>query len=74
MAKEIMNLGDKETLLYRTLNGSLTKRKVLRHGVDGFTSPQKEGVLRIFNALKNPSSSTGFDSANLGSSSKHANH
>jgi hypothetical protein len=24
----------------------------LRHGTDGFTSPQKEGVLRIFFALK----------------------
>jgi len=26
----------------------------LRHGTDGFTSPPKEGVLRIFFALKNP--------------------
>jgi hypothetical protein len=24
----------------------------LRHGTDGFTSPQKEGVLRIFSPLK----------------------
>jgi hypothetical protein len=26
----------------------------LRHGTDGFTSPPKEGVLRIFFVLKNP--------------------
>jgi hypothetical protein len=26
----------------------------LRHGTDGFTSPPKEGVLRIFFALKTP--------------------
>ena len=31
--------------------GSFTCRKV-RHGTDGFTSPTKEGVLRIFSALK----------------------
>ena len=30
----------------------------LRHGTDGFTSPPKEGVLRIFFALKNPKAST----------------
>jgi hypothetical protein len=26
----------------------------LRHGTDGFTSPLKEGALRIFFALENP--------------------
>jgi hypothetical protein len=26
----------------------------LRHGTDGFTSPPKKGVLRIFFILKNP--------------------
>jgi hypothetical protein len=40
----------------------------LRHGTDGFTSPPKEGVLRIFITLKNPSSSVGFEPANLESS------
>jgi hypothetical protein len=30
----------------------------LRNGTDGFTSPPKEGVLRIFSPLKNPD---GFD-------------
>jgi hypothetical protein len=55
-------------------------RKVLlhavnqRHGTDGFTSPPKEVVLRIFITLQNPSSSAGVEPANLGSSGKHANH
>jgi hypothetical protein len=39
----------------------------LRHGTDGFTSLPKEVVLRIFITLKNPSSSAGFEPANLGS-------
>jgi hypothetical protein len=34
----------------------------LRHGTDGFTSPPKEGVLRIF-ALKKPTASAGFEPA-----------
>jgi hypothetical protein len=34
----------------------------VRHGTDGFTSPPKEGVLRILN----PSSSAGFEPATLG--------
>jgi hypothetical protein len=37
------------------LKGSLTCRKILRHGTSGFISHPKEGVLRIFIALKNPS-------------------
>jgi len=37
----------------------------LRHGTDGFTSPPKGGVLRIFFALKNPTSSAGFDKATV---------
>ena len=42
------------------------------HGTDGFTSPPKEGVLRIFFALKNPAASFGFESANLGTKGQHA--
>jgi hypothetical protein len=38
----------------------------LRHGTDGFTSPPKEGVLRIFFAIKNPMASAGFEPANYG--------
>jgi hypothetical protein len=51
-----------------------TCREILRNGTSGFTSPPKEGVLRIFMALKSPSPSVGFEPANLGSSGKHANH
>jgi hypothetical protein len=35
------------------LKGYLTCRKILRHGTSGFTSHPKEGVLRIFIAIKN---------------------
>ena len=45
----------------------------LRHGTAGFTSPPKEGVLRIFFALKkNPTASAGFEPANLGNKGQHA--
>ena len=44
----------------------------LRHGTDGFTSPPKEGVLRNFFALKNPTVSAGFEPANLGTKGQHA--
>ena len=44
----------------------------LRHGTDGFTSPPKEVVLRIFFALKNPTASVGFEPANLGTKGQHA--
>jgi hypothetical protein len=46
----------------------------LRHRTDGFTSPPKEVVLRIFITLKNPSTSAGIEPAYLGSSGEHANH
>ena len=44
----------------------------LRHGINGFTSLSKEGVLRIFFALKNPTASAGFEPANLGTKGQHA--
>ena len=44
----------------------------LRHGTDGFTSPPKEGVMRIFFAPKNPMVSVGFEPANLGTKGHHA--
>jgi hypothetical protein len=37
----------------------------MRHGNDGFTSPPKEGMLRI---------SAVFEPANLGTGGQHANH
>ena len=45
-------------------SGDLLHAANLRHGKDGFTSPPKEGVLRIFFALKNPTTSAGFEPAN----------
>ena len=44
----------------------------LRHGTDGFTSPPKEGMLRICFDLKNPTASAGFEPANLGTKGQHA--
>ena len=44
----------------------------LRHGTDGFTSSPKEGVLRIFFALKNPTASVVFEPASFGTKSQHA--
>jgi hypothetical protein len=43
----------------------------LRHGADGFTSPPKKGVLRIFSS-KNSTASAGFEPANLGTKGQHA--
>ena len=40
----------------------------LRHGTDGFTSPPKEGFFRP----KNPTASSGFEPANLGTKGQHA--
>jgi hypothetical protein len=48
-----------------TPQGSLTRRKILRHGADGFTSPQKEVVIRIFIALNNPLLLADFERANV---------
>ena len=44
----------------------------MRHGTNGFTYPPKEGVLRIFFVLKNPTASAGFEPANLGTKGQHA--
>jgi hypothetical protein len=46
----------------------------LRHRTDGFTSPLKEGMLRFFFALKNPTALAGFEPANLGTGGQHNNH
>jgi hypothetical protein len=72
-ARKMINL-TLRSIFVHTSKGSLTCRKSIRQGVDGFTSPSKEGVLRIFNALKNPSSSARFEPAYLGSNGKNANH
>ena len=44
----------------------------LRHGTEAFTSPPKEGVLRIFFALKNPTAFVVFEPANLGTKGQYA--
>ena len=44
----------------------------LRHWTDGFTSPPKEGVLRIFFHPTNPTALAGFEPANLGTKGQHA--
>ena len=44
----------------------------LRHGTNGFTSLQKEDVLRIFFALKNPTALARFEPANVGTKDQHA--
>jgi hypothetical protein len=48
------------------MQGSLTCRKNLQHGADGFTSPPKEGILWILIAIKNPSSWLGLNPQTLG--------
>jgi hypothetical protein len=48
------------------VNGFLTCRKILRRGTFGFTSHQKEVVLRIFMALENPSPLSGLNPRTLG--------
>jgi hypothetical protein len=46
----------------------------LRHGTDGFISPPKEGMLRIFSPLKIPTASAGFEPANLVTRGHRDNH
>jgi hypothetical protein len=46
--------------------GSFTCRKTLRHETSGFTSHPKEGVLRIFISLRNPSPQPGLNPQPLG--------
>jgi hypothetical protein len=48
------------------LKGFLVCRKILWHGVDGFTSLLNEGVLRIFIALKHPLLLARCEPTNLG--------
>jgi hypothetical protein len=73
LCKEMVNLSLRSIFVY-TPKRSLTCRKILRHGADGFTSPPKEGVLRIFIAVKNSSALAGIEAANLGSNGKHTSH
>jgi hypothetical protein len=60
-------------IFFHTSAGFLTC-KILKHGVNGFTSSSTEGMLRIFIALKNPSPSNGIENTKLGSKGKHVSH
>jgi hypothetical protein len=62
------------SICFRKSRVLLTCRKIVRHGLDGFTSSSREVVLRIFVSLKNTSSSAGFEPAVLGSNGSHSNH
>jgi hypothetical protein len=48
------------------MDGYFTCRKILRHRTSGFTSHPKEGVLRIFIALKNSSSQPSLNPRTFG--------
>jgi hypothetical protein len=56
-------LGEKCPVIWPKV-ASFTQLRDLSHGTDGFTSPPKEVVLRIFFALKNPTASARFEPAN----------
>jgi hypothetical protein len=58
LMKEIMHFALQSYLLH-TSKSCLTCRKI-QHNASGFTSPPKEGMLRIFIALKIPSPSARF--------------
>jgi len=64
-----VELRGQETAVFSTLHfRDRLHAANLRHGTDGVTYPPKEGVLRIFLPLKNPTASAGFEPANLGTS------
>jgi hypothetical protein len=69
----MMNFASR-SIPFHNSKGSLTSCKSLWHGADGFTSSTKEGMLQIFTALKNTSTTAGFEPKNLGCHSKQANH
>jgi len=79
LAAEGGTLGGRETFLQISSRIRLPRNSRdllhaanLRHGTGSFTSPLKEGVLRIFSPLKNPTASAGFEPANLGTKGQHA--
>jgi hypothetical protein len=68
---------ENENLVYPSpcdMKRSLTCRKISRNGTSGFTSHLKEGVLRIFIALKKSIALAKFEPVTFGSSGKHNNH
>jgi hypothetical protein len=59
--------------LFHTSQRYLTCRRILRHGAMA-SLPLRRNSFCDFIAIKNPSSSAGFQPANLGSNCKHNNH
>jgi hypothetical protein len=57
---------DKTIIFVHSLKRFFIRRKMLRHGSDGFNFVPKEGVLRIFVALKNLSPRLGLNPRTLG--------
>jgi hypothetical protein len=74
LPRNVLELCSRQNTSSHTPQESLTCRSVFRHAADGFASPPNEAMLWIFIALKNPSYSTGFELANLGSNAKHDSH
>jgi hypothetical protein len=73
LTKEMITLASRSILVH-TWKGFLTCRKILRHGVSGFSFPSKKVMLRIFIALKHPSPPARFEPAKPGSNGKHASY
>jgi hypothetical protein len=67
--KQLLSFAHEVSLSYS--HGSLTRRKTLRHGTDGFYFPSEESRATDFIVLKDPSTSVGFQTAKLGSNGKH---
>ena len=70
------NVGEKMSGNFAEMTTSTPFRDLLhtvklRHATDGFTSPPKEGVLRIIFRSKNPTASAGCKPANLGTKDQH---
>jgi hypothetical protein len=72
MAEKTMNLA-LQSIFFHTSMG-LSHVKCYDMGPTASLSLRKKDVLCIFIALKNPSSSVGFEPANFGSNGKHDNH
>jgi hypothetical protein len=64
---------DREFCLSADIHGTFRYLLHAAHMQHGFTSLPKEGVMRIFPPLKNPTQSVGFEPANVGTRGQHAN-
>jgi hypothetical protein len=69
-----LNLAGVVAYLCHSMQCSSACRKILRHGVDGFTSPLKVGVLWTFCRPQKSIAPAGFEPSNIRSNVKHANH